>query len=178
MDVLNINLIACLYFSRIAAAYLREGTDPGSDKKSLTLISSANGILEAPGLYAYAASKAGILGLLRSFRTISRKNFGFRVNVVCPMATDTPMIAGVKDFFAEVKLPINSAEACARIIQQVAVDTKWHGEAVVVVDNQGFGIEKGLEGSRKLWMGEKLVSRVERSKRTSTWYVFQRSHRS
>ena len=162
VDVLEINLTACLYFSRIATAYLREGTAPGSEEKSLTLISSANGILEAPGLYAYAASKAGILGLLRSFRTISRANFGFRVNVICPMATDTPMIAGAKDFFAQVKLPVNSAEACARIIQQVAVDIDWHGEAVVVVDNQGFSIESGLKSAREQWMGEELVGFVER----------------
>jgi NAD(P)-dependent dehydrogenase (short-subunit alcohol dehydrogenase family) len=88
-NVLEVNLKGCLYFARIAMTYMNERFIVNSlyrttVSKSLILLSSASGFNEAPGLYAYAyaSSKAGITGMLRSFRSISLQNFGVSVESV------------------------------------------------------------------------------------------------
>ena len=67
ISIVDVNLKGPLYFSRIAAVYLRQGKGGGQDK-SLTLVSSVAGFREDPGLYVYIASKHGVLGLMRSLR--------------------------------------------------------------------------------------------------------------
>lgn len=165
-DVLDINLKGCLYFSRIAVAYMKEGHTQNDDssseaRKSLTLISSANGFMEAPGLYAYASSKAGIIGLLRSFKPISVKNFGIRVNVVCPTATDTPMVAAAMDYVRQVGAPLSTPGGCGKIIQQLALDPKHHGEVVVILNDRGWDIEAGLDRTRHVWLDDEPATLLE-----------------
>lgn len=136
-DVLDINLRGCLYFSRIAMAYLKEGYvkvdnfEP-NPRKSMTLLSSANGFNEAPGLYAYSASKHGILGILASYRSLSVRDFGVRVNVICPTACDTAMVAQARDFIIALGAPLSTPGGCGRIVQQLALDPSHHGETVLV----------------------------------------------
>lgn len=48
-QVIDVNLRGTLYFARIALVYLRHDVKPGEDK-SLTLISSAAGFRDEPGL--------------------------------------------------------------------------------------------------------------------------------
>ena len=64
-----INLLGTVYFARIAAVYLRHGREEGQDK-SLTLISSAAGFRDSPGLFMYQVTKHGVMGLLRTLRKI------------------------------------------------------------------------------------------------------------
>lgn len=52
MKTLDVNVIGTLYFSRIAAVFLREGRRQGEDR-SLVLLSSVNAFRESPGLYIY-----------------------------------------------------------------------------------------------------------------------------
>lgn len=51
-QVIEINLLGTLYFARIAVVYLRHHRKEGEDK-SLTLISSAAGFRDSPGLFLY-----------------------------------------------------------------------------------------------------------------------------
>ena len=50
--VIEVNLLGTLYFARIAVVYLRHGRKQNEDK-SLTLISSAAGFRDSPGLFLY-----------------------------------------------------------------------------------------------------------------------------
>lgn len=50
--VIEINLLGVLYFARIAVVYLRHANKAGEDK-SLTLVSSAAGFRDSPGLFLY-----------------------------------------------------------------------------------------------------------------------------
>jgi NAD(P)-dependent dehydrogenase (short-subunit alcohol dehydrogenase family) len=59
--VLDINLTGTLYFSRIAAVYLRQKATP-KDEKGLVLVSSVAGFQESPGLFVYQATKHGVIG--------------------------------------------------------------------------------------------------------------------
>lgn len=53
--------------------------------------SSGAGIVAAPGLAPYCASKHGILGLTRTAAAENARR-GIRVNAICPGSTDTPML--------------------------------------------------------------------------------------
>ena len=53
--------------------------------------SSGAGIVAAPGMAPYCASKHGILGLTKT-AAVENAAFGIRVNAICPGATDTPMM--------------------------------------------------------------------------------------
>ncbi len=60
-------------------------------KGSIVLMSSANGIIAEPALATYCASKAAIIGLVRSMATdYGRHNI--RVNCLCPTYTRTPLV--------------------------------------------------------------------------------------
>lgn len=65
--VLDVKLKGTLYFSRVAAVYLRQNRAP-TDHKSLILLSSVAGFKESPGLFVYQAAKHGVIGLMRSLR--------------------------------------------------------------------------------------------------------------
>ena len=63
---LDVNLVGTCMFARIAVVYLKHEKKQGEDK-SLTLISSAAGFRESPGLWMYqvrAAPPRHLLGLL------------------------------------------------------------------------------------------------------------------
>lgn len=52
LKTLDVNVLGTLYFSRIAAVFLREERKEGEDR-SLVLLSSVNAFRESPGLYIY-----------------------------------------------------------------------------------------------------------------------------
>ncbi len=54
-------------------------------------ISSIYGIIAGPASPAYAASKAGLLGVVRSM-AVAYSERGIRVNAICPGFIDTPMM--------------------------------------------------------------------------------------
>ncbi len=58
---------------------------------SIVLVSSASGKRGAPATSAYAASKWGVNGLVRSV-AVETGPYGVRVNAVCPGLTDTDML--------------------------------------------------------------------------------------
>ncbi|KAH7020498.1 short-chain dehydrogenase/reductase SDR [Ilyonectria destructans] len=154
--VLEVNLFGTLYFTHVALAAMRPGSIPQlSDDKSITLISSVAGFKESPGLFTYSASKHGVMGLMRSLRGYLPSTFNVRMNVVCPWATDTEMLSGVRDIWSQNSLPMNSPGDVARIILQCNGDKTVHGKAVYVADGKGFDIEEGIGRTEPDWLGEK-----------------------
>jgi NAD(P)-dependent dehydrogenase (short-subunit alcohol dehydrogenase family) len=57
---------------------------------SMVLVSSVNGLRGNPGAAHYAASKHGVLGLMKS-AALELGPHGVRVNALCPGLVDTPM---------------------------------------------------------------------------------------
>jgi NAD(P)-dependent dehydrogenase (short-subunit alcohol dehydrogenase family) len=85
---LDVNLRAGVMICRqLIEPFRRAG--PGS---SVVLVSSIEGLFGSVFLPAYCASKAGVLGVMRSIAHRFASE-GFRVNAVCPGAVATPMLA-------------------------------------------------------------------------------------
>lgn len=60
-------------------------------KGSIVLTSSANGVIAEPALTSYCATKAAIIGMVRSIATDYGKD-NIRINCICPTYTRTPLV--------------------------------------------------------------------------------------
>lgn len=88
-----VNLRAAFFASRAVASKLRDSDDGGSILNIASVAGQTGGIASGP---AYAASKAGMIGLTRS---LARQfaSFGVRVNCIAPADVDTTMTADWPD---------------------------------------------------------------------------------
>ena len=93
--VLRVNLTGAFHLLRGVTPHIR-----AAGEGSVVLIGSINGDRGKFGQTAYAASKAGLVGLAKSAaRELGR--FGGRVNVVAPGMVDTPMTRALPDEWRE-----------------------------------------------------------------------------
>lgn len=81
-----VNLTAFFIAARIVAPIMKQ---QGSGVILVT--SSMTGIRPRPNLSAYAAAKGGAVNLAKAL-AIELADFGIRVNAICPVATETPML--------------------------------------------------------------------------------------
>ncbi len=84
-DVLEVNLLGVWRAMTAVAPHMIE-----RQRGSMVLVSSVNGLRGNPGAAHYAASKHGVLGLMKS-AALELGPHGVRVNAVCPGLVDTPM---------------------------------------------------------------------------------------
>lgn len=82
-----VNLDAAFFLSRAAVRVMRAAASGGS----IVNIASNVGLVGAPGLAAYCASKGALVQLTRAM-ALDHAREGVRVNAVCPGAVDTPML--------------------------------------------------------------------------------------
>ncbi|KAK3384814.1 hypothetical protein B0H63DRAFT_171750 [Podospora didyma] len=171
-DSLEINLTSVLGFSRIALAYMKASSsnttannDTTSFSKSIVLVSSIAGITEAPGLFAYSAAKHGVIGLMRALRPWAPVKYSVRVNAICPWATDTQLLSGVKDRWLVENMPINTPACVAKQIIQCTASPSLNGKAVFVTGGRGFDTEEGVERTQPQWMGEENARDFEKGQR-------------
>ncbi|KAK3689961.1 hypothetical protein B0T22DRAFT_499519 [Podospora appendiculata] len=161
----EINLTSVIHFTRLALAYMKPTTSlpPSSPfSKSITLISSIAGISPAPGLFSYSSAKHGIIGLTRALAPWAPVKYSIRANAICPWATDTQLLAGVKARWTAEKMPLNAPADVARYIVQCAADDGLNGKAVLVAGGRGFDTEEGIETTLGVWMGEENAVAFQR----------------
>ena len=101
---LDINLTAHARLIRLALPHL---TRSGAGR--IVNIASTESIVTTAGLAAYAATKAGVVGLTKSF-AVELGRHGVTVNCVCPGPIDTGMTAGIdveaKEKYARRRVPL------------------------------------------------------------------------
>jgi len=166
---IEINLTSVVLFSRIALAYMKKKPQPqnsanGADgfSKSIVLVSSIAGITEAPGLFAYSPAKHGVIGLMRALRPWAPAKYGVRANAICPWATDTQLLGGVRERWVKEEMPMNTPDDVARMIVQCAADKMLNGKAVFVAGGRGFDTEEGIERLQPEWMGKEISATFQR----------------
>lgn len=130
--------------------------------KSIVLVSSIAGITEAPGLFAYSAAKHGVIGMMRALRPWAPAKYGVRANAICPWATDTQLLAGVKARWVKEKMPLNQPVDVGRMIVQCAASGSLNGKAVFVAGGRGFDTEEGVERTQPQWMGQENSATFQR----------------
>lgn len=82
--IYRVNVIGAVNLVKAFEAQLGPGA-------SIVIVSSITGIVGAPGLSAYAASKGALLTLSRTL-ALELAPRQIRVNCVCPASVDTPML--------------------------------------------------------------------------------------
>ena len=88
---LDVNLTAHSRLIRLALPHLLK-----SPAARVVNIASTEAIVTTPGLAAYAATKAGVVGLTKSF-AVELGRHGVTVNCICPGPIDTGMTASIED---------------------------------------------------------------------------------
>ncbi len=88
---LDINLTAHARLSRLALAFLAR-----SGHGRIVNIASTEAIVTTAGMAAYAASKAGVVGLTKSL-AVELGRHGVTVNCICPGPIETGMTAPIPD---------------------------------------------------------------------------------
>ena len=94
---LDVNLTAHSRLIRLCLPHLRLADGGGR----VVNIASTESIVTTPGLAAYAATKAGVVGLTKSF-AVELGRHGVTVNCICPGPIHTGMTAGIADEAKEV----------------------------------------------------------------------------
>jgi NAD(P)-dependent dehydrogenase (short-subunit alcohol dehydrogenase family) len=84
--ILAVNLVGPVLGVRAALPALRASAGP----RSIVVTASTSGLGGDPGMWAYNASKAGVINLVRSL-AMELGPQGIRINSVCPGPTETAM---------------------------------------------------------------------------------------
>ena len=86
-NIMKVNVWAAAALARQFAPGMRTGGRGGN----FVLVSSITGIVGAPGMASYSASKGALITLARTL-ALELAPDGIRVNCVCPASVDTPML--------------------------------------------------------------------------------------
>ena len=118
--------------------------------RQIVIISSILARLGVPGYTAYCASKAGLLGLMRSL-AVEYASQGIMVNAVCPGFTDTPLLkASIENIASktgkssdEARKIISTSNPMGRLIkpEEVAETVLWLiGDSADSVSGQAIAV--------------------------------------
>lgn len=130
----------------------RSKDTPGD--KAIVLLSSVAGFKDSSGLFAYTATKHGVLGLMRSLRSYSPVVFNVRVNVCCPWATDTQMFDGIRPVWNAANLPLSAPDQVARVILEAAGNPEVSRKAFYVAGGGAVDLDEGINRLEPEWLGQ------------------------
>jgi NAD(P)-dependent dehydrogenase (short-subunit alcohol dehydrogenase family) len=136
-QVIRVNLIGTFNMLRLAAAEMA-GLDPLEDEERGVIVNTASiaAFDGQIGQAAYAASKAGVVGLtLPAARELARS--GVRVVTIAPGLIETPMLKGLPDelrhgLAASVPFParLGRPDEFASLVLHIAVNRFLNGETI------------------------------------------------
>lgn len=112
-EIVHTNLFGTYWCVRAAVRHLA----PGPDERHVVVIASILARIAVPGYTAYSASKAGLLGLVRSFAAeLAPENV--QVNAICPSWVETDMAWQGIDALVEAT-GMTRDEAVAEVLKSV-----------------------------------------------------------
>ena len=146
--MLAVNLTAVIDGTLRAAEIMRECNTPNEETGERGVIintASLAGILTAPPMPAYCASKHGVVGFSRSMSPLAAE--GIRVCALCPSFTNTPLVTGgaavdagfahaVKSTGQDLMPPELVAEAMIKLVEE----TEHIGAVMSVTPQKGIDL--------------------------------------
>ena len=89
-NIINVNLLGVTYGTNLAMEKM--SAERGGRGGLVVQVSSMAGLLTTSASPLYCASKAGVLGYLRSQGAGHQRTSGVRLVALCPCLTDTPLV--------------------------------------------------------------------------------------
>ena len=135
--VVGVNLVGTFNVLRLAADVMSRLPADGDGQRGVVINTGSIAAFEAQaGQTAYAASKAGVVGMtITAARDLARH--GIRVMAIAPGIVDTPMMAGMPDdvraaLAANVPFPqrLDRPEEYARLVLMIAAHDYLNGETI------------------------------------------------
>lgn len=123
--VMDINVMGCWRTLRAVLPGMVERR-----RGTLVATASAGGLIGAPGLSAYVASKHAVVGLVRT-TALEVASHGIRVNALCPGMTDTAMLDRVANEIPGLRESLMTMNPSGRVGRpdEVARAALWLGSA-------------------------------------------------
>ncbi|CAI6338087.1 unnamed protein product [Periconia digitata] len=179
--VLAVDLEAAAWTTKLGIHYLRlnnpegeEGQEKGGERGSIVLTASLAGYLGTSGMHMYSAAKHGVVGLMRALKHECRE-LGIAISVVAPAITETPLILATESprvqrpgdgevpgqhaaRLREGGVSVNRVESVAGVACWLMdLGGKAAGMGVFVQRDLCVDLEKGLAGSREMWMSREML---------------------
>ncbi|GME65292.1 hypothetical protein GTA08_BOTSDO11911 [Neofusicoccum parvum] len=162
LKLLDVNLTGMVYAVKCAVHYFAKWPDT---RCQIVLTGSAASFLDTPPLHLYCASKAGVLGFMRSLRS-QLVNRNITVNMVAPWMTATAMTKDLDGIWQrEWGLPANMPDGVGRALLLPVVRTNVNGKSFFVAGNNITEFEDKIHESQPIWMGEELSKNVDEGQR-------------
>lgn len=145
--VIDVNLLGCLYITRIASVYLRHDRLPNTDR-SIALGCLLHSWLKRVSQRSHISSLETWHNRTDAFpAAISPLRYvhNIRINTICPYMTVTSMVGVLRELWVEAKLPINTPMDVAKATAAVCVDSELHGKSVCVEGGRAWEVETDIE---------------------------------
>ncbi|KAL1872010.1 hypothetical protein VTK73DRAFT_1754 [Phialemonium thermophilum] len=132
LGVVNVNLIGVIYTVKLAAHYMNKGGQRGAASRGTIVCTASNaGLYPFPTAPLYAATKAGVIALVRSLAP-HLAPVAIQINALAPAVLETN-IAPNKDLFKNMR--ITPMSTLIRGVAQFVDDPKRTGEVAEIHGN-------------------------------------------
>ncbi|SPO07180.1 probable short chain dehydrogenase/reductase [Cephalotrichum gorgonifer] len=131
---IEVNFLGVIYSVKLAVHYMHKNTDDSSPSRGSIIVTASNaGLYPFPVAPLYAASKAGVINLVRSMAPVLAKS-NIQINALAPAVLETN-IAPSSDLFKDMIItPMSTLTAgVARLIADPSLTgqvAEIHGESV------------------------------------------------
>jgi len=147
----NVNLIGCMYTTRLGVFFLKKNPKGGS-----VVLTGSLSSIRGFSVVDYCTAKHGVLGLLRATTAHLPPALNIRINCLAPDWTDTGLVKGT--LFRALGVAVQGPDSVALSAALCMADTTRKGELIYVSQ----GKFKELEGGYTPWivsqMGKEGVS--------------------
>jgi NAD(P)-dependent dehydrogenase (short-subunit alcohol dehydrogenase family) len=168
--VLDVNLRAVMFFVKLAWSTMRRNGTRGS----IVITTSATAYAPEQSLPVYAATKTGVVGLIRALRSVVSED-GITINGVAPAATVTRLLPPhLAAPIVAMGLPVSTAEHVGRALVYAATATqkrrvaaygrergtavaeegeRWNGRVIYTLGDTYTELEEPVADLRPWWLG-------------------------
>ncbi|KAF2816905.1 putative oxidoreductase,short chain dehydrogenase [Mytilinidion resinicola] len=132
----NVNLIGCMYTTRLGVFYLKKNPKGGS-----IVVTGSASSYQGFSVVDYCTAKHGVLGLTRSVTAHLPPTLNIRINCLAPDWTDTSLVRGVD--FHLLGVPVQNSKAVALSAALCMADGTRKGQVIYSREGRYTELESG-----------------------------------